>query len=140
MNQDIHDAALGRRGRAPVAELIYDSTCPNVDSCRAALRAVLVEMGLPLSWTEWDRSGDATPPAYRNYGSPTVLVDGNDIAASSAGTTSYPPTPCGNSCRLYVGEDTGALCGTPPVELIRNAFSAAIARHRADAPAPDRVT
>lgn len=129
-----HHTSHARRGSAPVAELIYDSTCPNVETCRAALRAALAEAGLPPSWTEWDRDERAMPAAYRHYGSPTVLVDGHDVAAAPDSAA-----PSGGSCRLYASEATGKLCGAPSVQSIHAALAVALARPMTDALASDHV-
>lgn len=111
----------------PSVELIYDASCPNIDSCRATLRTALTEAGLAPTWLEWDRSDRATPVAYRGYGSPTVLVDGRDVVTMPDGAA-----PSGNSCRLYASEDSGALSGVPSVRSIRAALATAAGRRAAD--------
>lgn len=102
---------------APKIELVYDRDCPNVSGCRDALRLALTELGAPLLWGEWDRDSLDTPTAYRSFGSPTVLVNGRDV---------YAPTesgkPEGNSCRIYVDDESGSLSGTPSVRSIVNAL------------------
>jgi mercuric ion transport protein len=61
-------------------ELIFDATCPNVEAARAQLREALARARCPITWTEWNREADDAPPYARRYASPTVLVDGHDVA------------------------------------------------------------
>lgn len=100
----------------PTIELVYDRDCPNVGSCRGVLRSALVQLGVSQSWSEWDRSASDTPAVYRHFGSPTILVNGRDIAAQAGAEHA------GNSCRVYADE-SGALTGTPSVELVLKALS-----------------
>jgi hypothetical protein len=63
----------------PLIELVYFSGCPHVDAARAALRGALQGMGLPARWREWDQARPETPERLQGHGSPTVLVDGEDV-------------------------------------------------------------
>lgn len=106
---------------APGVELIFDADCPNVPETRAAMRRVLAAAGLDATWREWDRADAESPDYVRGYGSPTVLVNGRDVAG--LGPSDAP------NCRLY--KDTqGTNRGVPPDELILSALRAA--RQRAD--------
>jgi hypothetical protein len=100
-------------------EIVMDRDCPNVAQCRAALRAALVEAQLPRVWREWDRSAADTPPAYRQLGSPTILIDGRDVADVPGAAA-----PSGNSCRVYTDEENGGLQGVPSVRSIVDALRA----------------
>ena len=64
-------------------ELIYDSDCPNVEDTRVQLRGVCAQAGLDPRWREWNRSSPDSPSYARHFGSPTVLVDGKDVAVYS---------------------------------------------------------
>jgi len=75
-------------------ELIFDATCPGVDAARAHLRDALTLAGEPPVWTEWDRAAPDAPPHARRYASPTVLVDGCDVAGATI-------LDGGDGCRLY---------------------------------------
>jgi mercuric ion transport protein len=98
-------------------ELIYDRSCPNVPHARKALLEGFVLAGLRPSWTEWDRGSSESPGYVRRYGSPTILVDGRDVAAT--------PASAGlDSCRLY-DHGVKGLKGVPPVEEIASAFAKA---------------
>ncbi|MGE0161291.1 MAG: hypothetical protein AB7T31_17985 [Gemmatimonadales bacterium] len=91
--------------RARTIELIYFEGCPHAGRARLNLRAAVGE----VAWTEWDLSADDTPPRYRAYGSPTVLVDGIDVTGVGPGTA-------GAACRAD---------GAPSLASIREA----LARH-----------
>jgi hypothetical protein len=94
-------------------ELIYDKDCPNVGKARAELMRAFSQAGVPAKWVEWDRGDPSSPPYVRAYGSPTVLVDGKDVAGA--------PPAGGACCRLY-GDSKGGLGGAPPAELIAAAL------------------
>lgn len=89
-------------------EFIYDQECPNVDRARSNLLRAFSTTNLSPKWTEWDRNAADSPDYVRNYGSPTILVDGEDIGGGG-------PQP-GNNCRIYsIG---GSDPGVPPVDMI----------------------
>lgn len=79
----------------PVVDLVYDPGCPNVASARANLMRAFAESGVAARWHE-HRIGDPTTPArVRGFGSPTILIDGRDVAGD---------VPCAEACcRLYGG-------------------------------------
>jgi hypothetical protein len=93
-------------------ELIYDSDCPNVDEARREIEAALLAEGLRARWEERERPASDTdrPDAP---GSPTVLVDGRDVAPEGAATGSSG----GPSCRVYV--DGSRMRGAPSRDTIR---------------------
>jgi mercuric ion transport protein len=95
-------------------ELIYDTNCPNVKDARAQLLRAFAETGLQPHWQEWDHGAPESPPRVRAYGSPTILVNGQDIADAS-------PSAGADCCRLYV-DDGGRLRGVPSVEAITAAL------------------
>lgn len=98
----------------PTVELIYDPDCPNVEKAREQLRRALAEAGLPLQWQEWNRAAPEAPNHAREYGSPTILVDGRDLAGLS-------PSEEVNSCRVYPDPD-GRLMRVPAMEMIATAL------------------
>lgn len=57
-------------------ELLFDRECTNVTATRENLSLALLAARLPSNWMEWDQSLPDMPPYVRNFGSPTVLVDG----------------------------------------------------------------
>ena len=101
-------------------ELIYDRGCPNVAEARAELVRAFSDAGLPARWKEWDRADPAAPPHVRAYGSPTVLVDGKDVAGAA-------PADGASSCRLYSGTD-GGFRGAPTSTVIAGALRNAAAK------------
>ncbi len=98
----------------PKVELIFDSDCPNVEPARQQLREAFSVLGLTPQWTEWLRMDPTSPDYVRQYGSPTILIDGKDIAGSESQGA--------ESCRIYQNPD-GSLRGVPSVEAITSALS-----------------
>lgn len=96
-------------------EFIYQPDCPNVDAARAALRQALVATGKEPRWREWNSTLPTCPPHARAYGSPTILINGLDVAGAEP---SHAP-----ACRIY-RDATGRSVGAPPVELIGAALRA----------------
>ena len=101
--------------------LIYDSQCPNVAQTREHLRLALTAVGSQPRWHEFDVGQSGTPRRFRGFGSPTVLVNGKDVA----GEMTADSLRC---CRLY-GTAEGALLGVPPVEMIIRSLQRAGVRH-----------
>lgn len=97
-------------------ELIYDSDCPNVDAARTQLRLALSEANLGLPWQEWCTDDPLIPPHAFGYGSPTVLVNGKDVAGSKADLKA-------RACRVYAGNER--LSGVPSVKSIVAALRSA---------------
>ncbi len=97
----------------PTIEFIYDRDCPNVEPARAALRDALSTLKRALVWQEWDRADQKAPEYVRAYGSPTILVDGKDIAGMPPGDAS--------ACRIYRNEQ-GNTRGIPDSQLILSAM------------------
>jgi copper chaperone CopZ len=96
--------------------LLHFHGCPNVDAARAALRAAITEERLDVTVEEIDVEDPAAPAWARGWGSPTILVDGKDVAGQEASASS--------ACRLYAG-------GAPAIATIQ----ASIARARGAEPA-----
>lgn len=102
-------------------ELIYHTQCPNVETARHHLAEALKEVGLPKKWTEWNQTDASSPEFIRRFGSPSILIDGQDIAGVSPGDAV-------GSCRLYQG--VNGLEGVPPVETIASALAEAMTKRR----------
>ncbi len=98
-------------------ELIFFQGCPNVEEAREQLSRALAEIGRPPQWQEWERDDPAGPAYASAYGSPTILVDGKDVAGVAAAEGA-------DCCRLYRGSD-GSLAGVPSVEQIVDALRGA---------------
>ncbi len=95
-------------------ELIYDRDCPNVAKARSHLIRALAQAGREPRWIEWDRGEPSSPAHVKRFGSPTILVDGADVAG-------VLPSEGRACCRLY-SDDTGRLQGVPPVDQITDAI------------------
>lgn len=90
-------------------ELVYFEGCPNAEPARRNLKKAFEAAGIEAQWTEWDQKDKAAPDYVRQYGSPTILVNGKDIMGG-------PGDCCApDSCRIYEG-------GAPSVEKIREAL------------------
>lgn len=95
-------------------ELIYDADCPNVHLARKALLEGFSLANLTPSWTEWDRDLPGSPLYARDYGSPTILVDGRDVAGARPGKGEA-------CCRLY-GVGPEAFAGAPAAGVVAEAL------------------
>lgn len=95
-------------------ELIYDADCPNVEAAREQLRDALGVVGAATQWREWERSDPSSPPYARHYGSPTILVDGKDVAGAR-------PSKDARCCRIYQDE-RGEMQRVPSGETIVSAL------------------
>ena len=88
--------------------ILFDADCPNVDAARERVASALSEVGQTTRWRELDVGDPQTPTPWREFASPTVLVDGEDVATGSSGHS---------ACRLYRDAD-GHLDVAPSVESI----------------------
>ncbi|MEP7380601.1 MAG: hypothetical protein ABI910_02890 [Gemmatimonadota bacterium] len=70
----------------PHVALVYFEGCPHADEARRRMAQALTAAGLDSRWDEWDTGSPATPEPYRRFGSPTVLVDGTDVAGGVEGS------------------------------------------------------
>ena len=70
----------------PRVELVYFEGCPHADEARRRLARALSSAGFNASWDEWDTTLPATPEHYRRFGSPTVLINGADVASGVEGS------------------------------------------------------
>lgn len=111
----------------PTVELVYDRECPNVAQARANVLRAFVRASITPRWTE--HLHDEAPPHARGFGSPTILVDGLDVAGIAPGAE--------ECCRVYAAEG-GTLTGVPDVAAIAAALAASEASETnarpADAP------
>ncbi len=85
-------------------QLLYFEGCPNVDAARTAVRDALAAEKVVIQIEEIDVEAPGAPEWARGWGSPTILVDGLDVAGQQRADSS--------ACRLYVG-------GAPSMETIR---------------------
>jgi hypothetical protein len=97
-------------------DLIYDADCPNAGQARINLKQALEMAGWAARWREWIRTAPSTPQHLRRFGSPTILVDGTDVAGREGLDGS-------GACRIYPGEDLRRH-GAPAVSTILTALRA----------------
>jgi len=108
--------------RTPDLELLWWDGCPSTERALAELRQVLADVGLPgAPVTMREIRTDADAASLRFPGSPTILVDGADIAPVPA------DEPASLTCRVYTRRD-GRISPTPDPDDLRDALNAAMAR------------
>ena len=104
-------------------QLLYFPGCPNVESARENLRGALASRGIKtaaVAIEEIDTTSPGTPEHLVVWGSPTILIDGIDVAGEQARG--------GASCRLY--ENSSGVQQVPSEQVIRAAIKRARARSR----------
>jgi hypothetical protein len=85
-------------------QLITFMGCPNAEAAREALRRCLCLAGCAPAFEDIDSASPLTPAHLRDWGSPTVLIDGVDVGGEAE--------PSGGGCRLYRAE-SGRTQGWP---------------------------
>jgi len=97
-----------------LVQLLYFPDCPYVDAARRTLHQALRKLAdAPLA-AELDLTSPDTPPHLRLWGSPTILINGVDVAGGDAS---------GSCCRLYPGSEDR---GVPPLAIIEAALHRAL--------------
>jgi len=104
-------------------ELVYDSDCPNVGRARDVLTSACRGAGVPAVWTEWNSEDEKCPPHARNLGSPSILVNGEDVAPGPHPWMQRTESG-GPRCRVY--RDGDALVPAPPQARVEAAISEAL--------------
>lgn len=102
---------------------MYDPGCPNVESARAILTSACQQAGIPAVWTEWDSEDPECPEHVRNLGSPSVLVNGEDVAP---GPHPWAPRDPGGGPRCRVYRDGDKIVPAPPLDRIAEAIASAL--------------
>ncbi len=77
----------------------------------------MADAGIVAAIEEVDTSAPDTPAALSNWGSPTILLNGEDVGGERE--------PTGPSCRLYRGDD-GRVHGVPSRTLLSAALNRAL--------------
>lgn len=91
-------------------QLLYFKGCPNVEGTRNAINVALETLSLnEIKIENIDVEALETLEIYRNYPSPTILVDGQDIEG-------FEPSDAA-ACRIYDGKG-----GVPKIEKITRAI------------------
>ena len=80
----------------PKIELLYFPGCPNVEATRENLKSALKTLSKkPFAFEEINIHDPASPKEYRNWPSPSILVNGKDVEGT--------PDAEGAACRIYPG-------------------------------------
>jgi hypothetical protein len=94
-------------------QLLWFPGCPNADAAREVLRRALLAAGAPPEFDEVDVTAPETPESLRNWGSPTILIDGRDVVGDE---------PSGACCRLYGAVGGERPRGAPSIEEVLQAL------------------
>jgi len=104
----LNSLAKGMVAPMPDVLLLFDCACPNIHGARENLFRAFSAAELPPVWREVDLAAHDTPVQWKAFGSPTILVEGIDVAGG--GRTD------GATCRLY--ESAGKIARCPSVAQI----------------------
>jgi hypothetical protein len=107
--------------QAPDVELLWWEGCPSTEAALAELRAALADVGLgavDVRVTEIKTDADAEAAGF--IGSPTILIDGDDLVPAADGEIAAW------SCRVYQRRD-GRVSPIPDPEDMREALRRAVA-------------
>jgi hypothetical protein len=94
-----------------LVQLLFFPDCPHVDATRRMLHDVLSGSSHRPEVVEVDLTDAGTADELRMWGSPTILVDGADVAGG---------VPSGCGCRIYQGSTAP---GVPPRALVEAALT-----------------
>ena len=97
-------------------QLLSFPGCPNTAAALESLREVLASRRPGVHVEEIDMTATDAPAGLRGWGSPTILIDGQDVGGAVA--------PGHTSCRLY-RDANGRMQGVPPRALIEAAVARA---------------
>jgi hypothetical protein len=103
-------------------ELLWWEGCPSTERALEAVRAALSELGLDaveVHAREIETDDDARATGF--VGSPTILIDGEDLVPAANGE------PIGLSCRVYRRRD-GRISPLPDPDDLRDALARAAQR------------
>lgn len=103
--------------------MVYDPGCPNVDAARAVLTEACRATGAPAVWTEWSSDDPECPLRLRNLGSPSIFVNGEDVAP---GPHPWAEREEGDGPRCRVYRDGDAIMRAPPPSRVQTAIEAAL--------------
>ncbi len=100
-------------------EILYFEGCPNHEPAERAVREVLEELNVDAEITQVDVPDEATAARVRFPGSPTIRVDGKDVAPEET-NGSYSLR-----CRVY--QTSSGMAGVPDKDAIRAAIRRRVA-------------
>jgi hypothetical protein len=94
-------------------EVFYVPDCPHHPSAVKQLRAVLLAEGVRTEINEVVVMDARTAREYSFRGSPTIKINGRDIAGES-----HAPSSFALACRIYPG---AKQTGVPPLDMMQRA-------------------
>jgi hypothetical protein len=100
----------------PKVEFLYWADCPSHERALALLHEVMIEEQIQAPVEIVEVKTEAEAKQYEFYGSPTIRIDGEDIAPLTEYSVQTSLT-----CRAYQRTD-GRISPLPPRELIVAAF------------------
>ncbi|HEV2387292.1 MAG TPA: DUF2703 domain-containing protein [Candidatus Acidoferrales bacterium] len=98
-------------------EVLYVAECPSHHAAVQLLKDELAAQGVAAEIRQILVADAAMARQLRFCGSPTIRINGRDVAGEPPGTESYAL-----SCRLYAGAKPAGL---PPAEMVRRAVAEA---------------
>ena len=107
----LHPASKEWQTAPMQVDILYFDGCPNYPATTALVRDVVQMLGLEASIREVEVRDAAEATRLRFFGSPTVLVNGQDIDPAIRGRVDFS-----FSCRMY------GRSGSPPRELVKQAL------------------
>jgi hypothetical protein len=112
--------------RTPDVELRWWVGCPSTEAAYAEVRKILDGLGLAdVEVRMAEVKSDEDARASRFPGSPTVLIDGQDVVPPG------PEEPIGLTCRIYRRRD-GRISPTPDPADVRDALRRALTPQEVD--------
>lgn len=100
-------------------QFLYYEDCPSHEEALARLHEVMQEEGIDSEIGVVKVETEEQAQEHRFVGSPTILVDGQDIVSPEPGTR------FGLACRAYALED-GRISPLPSRNMIRKALRSAV--------------
>ena len=102
---------------------LYYEDCPSHDQALARLEQAIAEEGIAATVEVIKVETEELAQQLRFTGSPTILVNGEDIVPLP------PQTDYNLTCRAYILED-GRISSLPSLEMIRRPLRNAVERRR----------
>ena len=109
-NQEVEDSKVR-------VEVLYVADCPSHPAAVELVKYVLASNAVKADVTEILVADERMARELQFRGSPTIRINGRDIAEDSGKTEG-----CGLTCRLYPGS---LQIGLPPVDLVHRAVTQA---------------
>lgn len=103
-------------------EVLYVADCPSHPAAVELVKYVLATQGVAADIAEILVTDERMARELEFRGSPTIRINGRDIAGNSGNTEGF-----GLSCRLYPGS---LRIGLPPVDLVHRAIREATGNNK----------